>query len=56
MQNGPYSDVSTHGREEDEHRRRRRANMVMYFIYLYENRTVKPAEIILRRGEGGETE
>jgi hypothetical protein len=24
----------------------------MYFIYLYENTTVKPAEIVLSRGKG----
>jgi hypothetical protein len=25
----------------------------MYFIYMYENRTMKPTEIFLRRGGGG---
>jgi hypothetical protein len=24
-----------------------------YFVYVYENRTMKPVEIALRRGEGG---
>jgi hypothetical protein len=26
---------------------------LMYFIYMYENRTMKPVEIVLRSGEGG---
>jgi hypothetical protein len=25
---------------------------LIYFIYWYENRTMKPLEIVLRRGEG----
>jgi hypothetical protein len=25
----------------------------MYFVSIYENRSVKPVEIVLRRGEGG---
>jgi hypothetical protein len=29
---------------------------LMYFIYLYENRTMKPVEIILSRGKGDERE
>jgi hypothetical protein len=24
----------------------------MYFVFVYENRTMKPVEIVLRRGEG----
>jgi hypothetical protein len=28
----------------------------MYFIYVYENRTLKPNEIILSMGEGDEGE
>jgi hypothetical protein len=28
----------------------------MYFIYLYENRTMKPVEIILSGGQGNEAE
>jgi hypothetical protein len=28
----------------------------MYFIYLYENRTIKPVEIVLTRREGDEGE
>jgi hypothetical protein len=24
----------------------------MYFVFIYENRRMKPAEIVLRRGEG----
>jgi hypothetical protein len=28
----------------------------MYFIYLYENRTMKPVEIVFSRGEGNEGE
>jgi hypothetical protein len=24
----------------------------MYFVYTYENRMMKPGEIVLRRGEG----
>jgi hypothetical protein len=24
----------------------------MYFVFMYENRTMKPFEIVLRRGEG----
>jgi hypothetical protein len=27
---------------------------LMYFIYLYKNRTMEPVEIILSRGEEGE--
>jgi hypothetical protein len=27
---------------------------LMYFLYVYENRTMKPVEIILRRGRGDE--
>jgi hypothetical protein len=29
-----------------------RGNMVMYVVSIYENRRLKPAEIVLRRGEG----
>jgi hypothetical protein len=29
---------------------------LMYFIYMYEDRTLKPAKIILSRREGGEGE
>jgi hypothetical protein len=25
----------------------------MYFVFIYENRRMKPVEIVLRRGEGG---
>jgi hypothetical protein len=25
----------------------------MYFVFIYENRRMKPAEIVLRRGEWG---
>jgi hypothetical protein len=28
-------------------------NMVMYFVYMYENRAMKHVEIVLRREEGG---
>jgi hypothetical protein len=28
----------------------------MYFMYVYENRTIKLVEIILSRGEGGKRE
>jgi hypothetical protein len=28
-----------------------KANMVMYFVLMYENRIMKPVEIVLRRGE-----
>jgi hypothetical protein len=27
---------------------------LMYFAYLYENRTMKSVEIVLKRGEGDE--
>jgi hypothetical protein len=26
---------------------------LMYFVYVYENKTMKPTEIVLRRGEEG---
>jgi hypothetical protein len=26
----------------------------MYFVYVYESRTMKPVEIVLRRGRGDE--
>jgi hypothetical protein len=26
----------------------------MYFVYIYENRTMKPVEIVPRWGDGGE--
>jgi hypothetical protein len=26
----------------------------MYFVLMYENRTMKPVEIVLRRGEKGD--
>jgi hypothetical protein len=29
-----------------------RANMVDHFVYVYENRIMKPVENILRKGEG----
>jgi hypothetical protein len=28
----------------------------MYFVYMYENRTMKPVEIVQRKGEGNERE
>jgi hypothetical protein len=28
----------------------------MYFVFIYENRRMKPIEIVLRRGEGKEGE
>jgi hypothetical protein len=29
-------------------------NMVMYFVFIYKNRRMKPVEIVLRRGKEGE--
>jgi hypothetical protein len=42
--------MSNNGREESE---QRGWILLMYFIYLCENRTMKPFKIILRRGEEG---
>jgi hypothetical protein len=33
-----------------EWRRQRRENILVYFIYVHENRIMKPVEIVLRRG------
>jgi hypothetical protein len=31
---------------------RMKAKMWMYFVFIYENRIIKPVEIVLRRGIG----
>jgi hypothetical protein len=42
--------IGTSGRWVDIRKGRMRVNMVMYFIFIYENR-MKPVEIVLRREE-----
>jgi hypothetical protein len=29
-----------------------RVNMVIYFVFIYKNRIMKPVEMVLTRGEG----
>jgi hypothetical protein len=41
---------------ERANREGKRINMVMYFVYFHENRTMKPVEIVLRSGQGDEGE
>jgi hypothetical protein len=43
--------MSTPGRGGDNQRGRRKAIWWVYFVFVYESRTMKPVEIVLRRGE-----
>jgi hypothetical protein len=51
-QNRSYPGVDTCGTGEGEWGGKRRGRWWMHFVYVHENSTVKPAEIVLRRGEG----
>jgi hypothetical protein len=44
--------VGISGRREDIRKGCRRVNMVEYYALMYENGKMRPAETILRMGEG----
>jgi hypothetical protein len=45
-------DVGTSGKGEGEQRGWKTSNTVMYFVFVFENRSIKPTEIALRREVG----
>jgi hypothetical protein len=47
-----YAGVDTSGREEGKQRSEGGQTWWSTFLYVYENRTIKPVEIVLRREEG----
>jgi hypothetical protein len=44
--------VGISGKEVGIRKGRMSVNMVDYFVFIYENRRMKPGEIVLRRGKG----
>jgi hypothetical protein len=44
--------VGTNRRGKGIRKGKRRANMVVHFVFVYENRRMKPVEIVLRNGGG----
>jgi hypothetical protein len=42
--------VGTSARVKDIMKGRKKVNMLKYFVFMYENRTMKSVEIILKRG------